>query len=184
MQATESHPTLSQQKHHFPHLWQRSKPTITPTPTANAVIPRWSRIWLTQPGSTSYSSGHHQENTRWKVLQDCPENHGLRTTIFQNRQQSLFQKQTTRQMGSQMETWMQDGLYWAWWTLPAHWKASYQKNKIMQCQRCSTQTTSGILEHRHTIRQSWKIHQPPCKFANYHVHWLKMKTLLHVHSHL
>ena len=52
------------------------------------------------------------------------------------------------------------------------------KNKVMQCQRCSTGTTIGILEHWHTIWQSWEINQPPCKFANYHAHWLKMNTLL------
>ena len=48
----------------------------------------------------------------------------------------------------------------------------------MQCQRCGTQATSRIMEHQHAIWQSWKIHQPPYKFANYHTHWLKMKTLL------
>ena len=39
-------------------------------------IPRWPSIWLTEPGSTSCSPSHCKENTRWKPLQDCPENHG------------------------------------------------------------------------------------------------------------
>ena len=51
-------------------------------------------------------------------------------------------------------------------------------NKIMQCQRCSTQATSRTMEYQHTIWQSWKIHQPSCESANYHTHQLKMKTLL------
>ena len=29
-----------------------------------------------------------------------------------------------------------------------------------------------------TIWQSWEMHQPPHKFANYHAQWLKMNTLL------
>ena len=162
----------------FSCLWQRSKPTITPTSETNTMIPRWSRIWVTQPGSPSSSPSHCKEHTRWKPLQDYPENHRQRTTILQNRWQSLFQKQTTRQMGPQMETWIQNCQYWVWWTLPTHWKSSYWKNKVLQHQGCSTWTSSGILEHQHTIWQSWEIHQPPCKFANYHALWLKMNTLL------
>ena len=41
----------------------------------SATIPRRSRIWLTQPGSTLSSPSHCQKNTGWKLLQDCPENH-------------------------------------------------------------------------------------------------------------
>ena len=77
-------------------------------------------------------------------------------------------------MGSQMETWIQDCLYWMQQTLPTHWKWSYWKNKVMQHQGCSTWTTSGILEQQHTIQQSWEIHQPPCKFSNWkHYQWVK-----------
>ena len=151
-------PNLATPETPFFHLWQRSKPTITPTPRADAAIPRWSIIWVTQPGSTPSSHSHCQGNTGWKPLQDCPENQGYGTTIFQTRWQSLFKKQTTSQIGSQMETWIQDCLYWVQWTLPTYWKSSYWKNKIMQCQRCSTQTTSGTMEHWHTVWQSWKIH--------------------------
>ena len=45
-------------------------------------------------------------------------------------------------------------------------------------QRCSTQTTNRIMECQHTNWQNRKIHQPPCKFANFHTCHLKMKTLL------
>ena len=34
--------------------------------------------------------------------------------------------------------------------------SNYWKNKIMQCQRCSTQATSRIMEYQHTIWQSRK----------------------------
>ena len=47
----------------FSHLWQRSKPTFTPSSGTNAMIPRQSRIWLTQPGSPSSSPSHCKENT-------------------------------------------------------------------------------------------------------------------------
>ena len=97
---------------------------------------------------------------------------------FKTDNRVYFKKQITRQMGPQMETWIQDCPYWAWQTLPTHWKSSYWKNKVMQHQRCCSQTTSGILEHWHTLWQSWEIHQQPCKFANYHASQLKMNTLL------
>ena len=48
----------------FPHLWQKPKPTITPTSRTNAMIPKLPRIWFTQPGSTLSSPSHCQENTR------------------------------------------------------------------------------------------------------------------------
>ena len=83
-----------------------------------------------------------------------------------------------------METWIQNCLYWAWWTLPTHWKSSYQKNTVMQCQKCSTWTTRQILEHWHTIQQSWETYQPPCKFTHYHTQWQKMNTFTYVPSHL
>ena len=123
----------------FPYLWKRPQPTTTPTSRTNVMIPRRSRIWLTQPGSTLSSTSYCQENTGWKLLQ---------------------------------------------WTLPAHWKSSHWKNKVMQCQRCSTQTTSWILEYQHTIWQSWKIHQPFCEFANYQAHWLRWKSYSCTKSHV
>ena len=52
------------------------------------------------------------------------------------------------------------------------------KTKVIQYQGCSTWTAGGILEQWHTIWQSWEIHQPLCKSANYHAEWLKMNTLL------
>ena len=63
-----------------------------------------------------------------------------------------------------------------------HIKIRLWKNKVMQHQGCSTWTTSRIMEHRCTILQSWKIHQPSCKFANYHTLQLKMKNFIHVNN--
>ena len=75
-------------------------------------------------------------------------------------------------------------MYWTQWTLPSYWKSGYWKNKIMQHQRCSTQTTSRTMEYQHSIWQSRKIHQPSCKIPNYYTHRLKMKNSTHVHRHL
>ena len=57
------------------------------------------------------------------------------TSILQNRQQSPFQKQTTRKMGSQAGD-LDTGLFILsmQWTLPTHWKSSYWKNKVVQHQ--------------------------------------------------
>ena len=57
-------PNLATAETPFFGLWQRSKPTITPTSRANTMIPRQSRICLTQPGSPSSSSSHFKGNTR------------------------------------------------------------------------------------------------------------------------
>ena len=70
-----------------------------------------------------------------------------------------------------------DGLY-------LHIENQATEKKVMQHQRCSPQTPSRIMECQHTIWQSWKIHQPSCKFTNCHTHQLKMKNFTHVHSHL
>ena len=78
--ATEWHPILPQQKHHF----------FLSMAGTNATIPMQSRVWTTQSRSPSTSPHYCEENTRWALLQDCPENHGQRTTLFQNRWQSLF----------------------------------------------------------------------------------------------
>ena len=48
----------------------------------------------------------------------------------------------------------------------------------MQHQGHSTQTTSCILKHQHTIWQRWEIHQPPCQLTNNHAQQLKMNTLV------
>ena len=45
----------------FPHLWERPKPTITRTSGTDTMIPRRSRIWLTEPGSTSSSPSYCKE---------------------------------------------------------------------------------------------------------------------------
>ena len=90
---------------------------------------------------------------------------------LQNKWQESISKTDNQANGNQVETWIQDCLHWVQWTLPTHWKSRYWKSKVMQCQRCTSQTTSGVLEHQHTIWQSWEIHQPPCKFANYHTQW-------------
>ena len=142
------------------------------------MLPRWSRIWLTQPGSPSSGPSHCKESTRWKPLQDCPETIDREPPSFKIGDRVYFKNKTTRQMGPQMDIWIQGCPYWGWQTLPTYWKSRYWKNKLMQCQRCSTQTTSRILEHWHTIWQIWQIHQPPWKFANYHTQWLEMNTLL------
>ena len=89
-----------------------------------------------------------------------------------------FKKQMTRKMGPQMETWIQDCLYWACWTLPGHQKSGHRKDEVIQPQGHSTWTTSRVLKHWHTIQQSRKIHQPPCTLANHHTEQLKMNTLL------
>ena len=43
-------------------IYGKPKCTITPTSRTDAMIPRTSRIWLTQPGSTLSSPSHCQEN--------------------------------------------------------------------------------------------------------------------------
>ena len=52
--------------------------------------PKQSRIWTTQPRSPLTHPSYCEENIKWELLQDCPEDHGQRTTFFQTRQQSLF----------------------------------------------------------------------------------------------
>ena len=74
--ATEWCPTLPQQKKHFSCLQQRPKPTITSTSGTNATISQLSRTGTSQPGRPLTSHSHCKENTRWELLQDCPENHG------------------------------------------------------------------------------------------------------------
>ena len=69
----------------FSFLWQRSKSTTTSTSTTNAMLLRQSRIRTTQSRSPSTHPCYCKENIRWEPLQDCPANHGQRTTLFQNR---------------------------------------------------------------------------------------------------
>ena len=71
-------------------LWQRFKLTTTSTFGTNATLPRWSRIWMTQPRSPSTSPSYCKENIRLEPLKECPENHGQRTDFFQTRQQGLL----------------------------------------------------------------------------------------------
>ena len=57
-------PNLATAETLFFSLWKRPQPTITPTSRTDAMIPRGSAIWLTQPGSTPSSLSHCQENNR------------------------------------------------------------------------------------------------------------------------
>ena len=120
------------------------------------MLSRWSRICTALSRSPSTHPNSHEEITRGELLLDCQENHGQEITLFQNRWQGLFWKQTTRKMGSQVETWIQDCWYWAWWTLPAHWKSGHREDKDMQHKAHSTWTTHWVLEHWHTIQQTGK----------------------------
>ena len=76
----------------FLGLQQRPQFTFTPDSRANAMIPRRSIIWITQPGSTLSNPSHYYEDSRWKPLQNCSENNRQRTTIIQDRWQSILQK--------------------------------------------------------------------------------------------
>ena len=150
------------------------------------MIPRGSRIWLTQPGSPSSSLSHCKENTRMnncfrtgqKTMDREPPSFKIGDRVY-------FKNKQPGKWDLKMETWIRDCPYWA---CNGHYlqieNQATGKNKMMQHQRCSTQTTSGILEHQHTIWQSWEIYQPPCKFANYHDSMIEDEHLTHVNSHL
>ena len=75
-------------------------------------------------------------------------------------------------MGSQVETQIQNCLNWAQWTFSTYWKPCHRKSMILQCEGCSTWTSSRILEHRYPVWQSWKIYQPPCKPTHHMSPWL------------
>ena len=60
-------------------------------------------------------------------------------------------------MGFKMETQMHDCLYLVQQMLPAYRKSSYGKNKIMQCKGHNLWATHWILEHWHSVWQSWEI---------------------------
>ena len=75
-------------------------------------------------------------------------------------------------MGSQVETWIQNCPNWVQWTFSAYWKPSHRKSTILQCEGCSTWTSSGILEHRYPIWQNWKRYQLPCQSTYHKSHWL------------
>ena len=74
----------------FSCLWQRSQPTTTSTFRINAMLPRWPRIWATQPRRLSTGTSYCKEDIRWELLLECPEDHGQRTTFFETRWQSLL----------------------------------------------------------------------------------------------
>ena len=59
---------LPQWKHHFFGLQKRPQLTSTPAPRSHAMIPRRSRIWFTQLGSTLSSPSNCQEDSWWKPL--------------------------------------------------------------------------------------------------------------------
>ena len=80
----------------FSCLWQRYKPTIPSPSRTNAMLPRQSRIWTTQPRSPFTQPSYCKENVRWEPLQDCPENHGQRTIFFQIGQQSTLKNKQPR----------------------------------------------------------------------------------------
>ena len=52
-------PNLATTETQFFGLQKRPQLTFTPTSGTNAMIPRRSRIWITQPGSTPSSPSHH-----------------------------------------------------------------------------------------------------------------------------
>ena len=60
---------------------------------------------------------------------------------FQIGDHAILQKQTTRQMGFEVETWIPDCLYQVQWTLHPHQKPGYRKNMILQCQRYNSGTS-------------------------------------------
>ena len=100
-----------------------------------------------------------------------------KTTILKNRRQSPFQNQATRKMGSQMETWIQDCFI----ECDRHYLhiESQATGKTRSCNIKDVVLEPPVeLWNIDTIQQSWEIHQPPCKFVNYHTQWLKMNTLL------
>ena len=88
-------------------------------------------------------------------------------------------------MGSQVETQIQDCLYWTVMDTTCTSKTRPQeKTSSMQHKGHNTQTIHWVLEHWHAIWQSWEVHQPPWQLTNHHAQQLKMNTLLNVNSHL
>ena len=144
----------------FPHLWQRPK-TCHYT---NLLSPLQRFLGDTESGLLNLEAHHLALAIAKKTLDENHFRTAEKTTdkeppSFKIGDRVYCKKQTTKQVGSQMETGIQDcPVLNMQWMLPTQWKSSYWKNKTMQCQRCSTWTTSGTLEHWYTVWQSWKIH--------------------------
>ena len=98
------------------------------------------------------------------------------TPSFKIGDRVYFKNKQPGKWNLKIETWINNCPNWAWWTFSAHQKPGYQESVILQCEGCSTWTSSRISEHRHTIWQSWKICQPPCKFTYYLSQWLMITT--------
>ena len=78
-------PTLKKQCKKHPASWDKYLNQVLTSYRVTpylAIIPRWSRIWTTQFRSPLTSPSYCKENTRWELLQDCPENNGQRTILF------------------------------------------------------------------------------------------------------
>ena len=146
-------------------IWQRPQPSIAPTPRTHATLLRRPRFWITQPRNPQISPHYCQEGIGWEQICNCPENYDQRQALISSRRQSVLQKQTTRKMGPQVETWIPNCPYWAWWTFHLHREPSHWKSLILQCQGHHSWTTCWILECQHTIWKSQPIHQPSSKFT-------------------
>ena len=70
---------------------------------------------------------------------------------FSNWRLCILQKQTTRQMGFDVEARIPDCPYQVQRTLHPHWKPSHRKDTVMQCHRYNSRTSCWVLEHQHPI---------------------------------
>ena len=133
-------------------------------------------------------SGRLNLETDWLALaiakKMLDENH------FKDVQKTMDRKPPTFQLGDRVyfknkqpgkwnlkvETRIQDCSDRVWRTLPTHRKSSHRKNQIIHCKGHNIWTIHWILEHWHSVWQSWAVHKSSCQSTNHQIKQLKMNT--------